>query len=328
MRLAFFGSDAIAVPALEYLHFAEGVELVAVVSQPNRPAGRGRHLHANPVSAWAVAHGVPLLQPEKPGAEEVAWLRAQRLELSLVMAYGHILRHEMLEVALRGTWNLHGSLLPKYRGASPVEAALVAGDRETGVSLMRMVLKMDAGPVAATARVPIQDTDTSSSLRERLAQACVPLLQRHLATLGSSTNSPTPQDEQQVTFTRKLTKADANVDFSVSAKELERRVRAFQPWPGVAIEHQGAVLKVGAAAVVGGADEIAPGTIVHAGEMGVDIATGSGLLRLLTLQRPGGRMLPAGEFLRGYQLEVGERLGSQPMRPLVDSKPFGKISPN
>lgn len=326
MRLAFFGSDAIAVPALEYLHFAEGVELVAIVSQPARPAGRGRHLHANPVSAWAVAHGIPLLQPEKPGAEEVAWLRAQRLELSLVMAYGHILKHEMIEVALRGTWNLHGSLLPKYRGASPVEAALVAGDQETGVSLMQLVQKMDAGPVAASIAVPIRDTDTSPILRERLAQACVPLLQRHLSTLGSRTCRTVPQDETQVTYTRKLTKADAAIDFSVTSAELERRVRAFQPWPGVAFEHKGQAIKIGSAAALPDADEIAAGTIVQAGEAGVDIATGSGLLRLLTLQRPGGRMLPAAEFLRGYHLDVGERLASESMRPLVATQPFAKMA--
>jgi methionyl-tRNA formyltransferase len=324
MRLVFFGSDAIALPALEYLHWAEGVELVAVVSQPDRPSGRGRHLHANPVSAWAVAHGVPLLQPEKPGPEEVAWLRAQRLELSLVMAYGHILKHEILEVALRGTWNLHASLLPKYRGASPVETALVSGDTDTGVSLMGVVKKMDAGPVAATVQVPIQKNDTSLLLREHLAQACVPLLQRHLATLGSSTCRPVPQDETQVTYTRKLTKADANVDFAAPAVELERRVRAFQPWPGVAVDHRGTALKVGTAAVLPDAAEIAPGTIVQAGNAGVDVATGSGLLRLLTLQRPGGRMLSAAEFLHGYKLEVGERLTSQPMRPLVSATPFAR----
>lgn len=325
MRIVFFGSDAIALPALEYLHWAEGVELVAIVSQPNRPAGRGRHLHANPVSAWAVAHGVALLQPETPGPEEVAWLRAQRLELSLVMAYGHILKHEMLEVALRGTWNLHGSLLPQYRGASPVEAALVAGDKETGVSLMGVVKKMDAGPVAAKITVPILPTDTSPVLRERLAQACVPLLQQNLYTLGSSTCKTVPQDESQVTFTRKLTKTDAQVDFTAPAAELERRVRALQPWPGVVVVHQGVALKVGSAAVLPDKAEIAPGTIVRLEETGVDVATGSGLLRLLTLQRPGGRMLPAAEFLRGYKLEAGERLASQPMRPLVSNQPFTKM---
>ncbi len=324
MRIAFFGSDAIALPALEYLHWAEGVELAAVISQPDRPAGRGRHLHANSVSAWAVAHGVALLQPEKPGPEEAAWLHAQHIDLTLVMAYGHILRRELLDVSLRGTWNLHGSLLPAYRGASPVEAALVAGETETGVSLMGMVKKMDAGPVAATVHVPIHKTDTSPVLRERIAHACVPLLQRHMTALGGSTCRTVPQDESQATYTRKLIKADAQVDFSAAAAELERRVRALQPWPGVAIEHGGQSLKIGEAAVLAEAVSAAPGTVLHAGDTGVDVATGSGVLRLLTLQRSGGRMLPATEFLRGYPLKAGECLSSHPMRPLVASKPFPK----
>jgi len=324
MRIVFFGSDAIAVPALEYLHWAEGVELVAVVSQPDRPSGRGRHLHANPVSAWAIAHGVALLQPEKPGPEEAAWLHSQHLDLALVMAYGHILRREMLDVALRGSWNLHASLLPAYRGASPVEAALVAGEIETGVSLMSMVEKMDAGPVAAAVHVPIQKTDASPVLRERIAHACVPLLQRHLAALGGKSCRTVSQDESRATYTRKLDKADTHVDFSASAAELECRVRALQPWPGVTIEHAGRALKIGAVEVLSEEVSGAPGTVLRAGDKGVDVATGKGVLRLLTLQRPGGRMLPAEEFLRGYGLKAGECLPSRAMRPLVSPKPFPK----
>ncbi|HVU39341.1 MAG TPA: methionyl-tRNA formyltransferase [Opitutales bacterium] len=322
MRVVFFGSDAIAVPAVEYLHWADNVELVAIVSQPDRPAGRGRHLHANPMAAWAVAHGVALLQPEKPGPEDAAWLRAQRLDLALVMAYGHILKRELLEVAARGLWNLHASLLPKYRGASPIEAALVSGDLETGVSLMAMTEKMDAGAVAATVKVSIRATDTSPVLRERIAQSCVDLLRENFARLGKI--EPQSQDDAQATYTRKLAKTDARLDFSATAAELERRVRAFQPWPGAALEHRGAALKIGAAEVVPGAVEIAPGTIVRADKAGLDIATGADFLRVLSLQRPGGRMLPVAEFLCGYPLEIGERFPSQPMRPLVSSKPFAK----
>jgi methionyl-tRNA formyltransferase len=322
MRVVFFGSDAIALPVLEHLRFADGAELAGVVSQPDRPAGRGRHLHANPVAAWARTHGVTLLQPEKPGAEEVAWLRAQNVELALVMAYGHILRRELLETPARGVWNFHASLLPAYRGASPVEAALVSGDAETGVSLMRLVQKMDAGPVAGVERVVMRPAETSPELRARLAQACVPLLGRHWEALVNGTIGVEPQDEARATYTRKLTKADAQLDFAASAIELERRVRALQPWPGTFAEHEGRALKIGAAAALSESVGAPPGTVVRAGAAGVDVAAGAGVLRLLALQRPGGRMLPAGEFLRGYALAPGAFFPSQPMAPLTAPQPF------
>jgi methionyl-tRNA formyltransferase len=326
MRLAFFGSDAIALPALEYLHWAEGIELAGVISQPDRPAGRGRHLHANAVSAWAHRQGLPLLQPEKPGEEEAAWLRTQRVDLALVMAYGHLLKKDLLEAAPRGMWNLHASLLPAYRGASPVETALACGETVTGVSLMRLAQKMDSGPVAIQVHVPIRDTDTAPVLRERIGHACVPLLQRHLASLGDGSATPTPQDEARVTYCRKLHKTDAHVDFALPAIELERRTRAFQPWPGVIIAHDGHDLKVGAAAVLAEVTSAPPGTVLRAHEDGVDIATGAGVLRLLALQRPGGRMLETAEFLRGYRLEPGAVLKSHALRPLVSNAPFPRAA--
>ncbi len=326
MRIAFFGSDAIALPALEYIHWAEGIELAGVISQPDRPAGRGRHLHANAVSAWAKRMGLPLLQPEKPGEEEAAWLRTRHVDLVLVMAYGHLLKKDLLEAPPRGMWNLHASLLPAYRGASPVETALACGETVTGVSLMRIVAKMDAGPVAAQVHVPIRNTDTAPILRERIGHACVPLLERHLAFLGDGLAMPTPQDESHATYCRKLVKADDKVDFALSAVELERRVRAFQPWPGVVVEHEGLDLKVGSAAALPEATTAAPGTVLCASEGGVDVATGAGVLRLLALQRPGGRMLEAAEFLRGYRLEAGALLKSHALRPLVSPTPFPRAA--
>jgi len=326
MRIAFFGSDTIAIPALEYLHWAEGIELAGVVSQPDRPAGRGRHLHTNPVSAWAHQQGLPLLQPEKPGEEEISWLKTQHVDLVLVMAYGHILKKDLLETPCLGMWNLHASLLPAYRGASPVETALACGEKEIGVSLMRIVAKMDAGPIVAQVHVPIRNTDTGLILRERIGHACVPLLQRHLAKLADVAFAPTPQDEAQVTYCRKLHKSDAHVDFSLSAAELERRIRAFQPWPGVSVTHDAVDLKVGSASIIDEPTTAAPGTVLRAGEGGVDVATGHGVLRLLSLQRPGGRMFEAAEFLRGYRLEPGAILKSHSLRPLVSNVPFPRAA--
>ena len=325
MRIAFFGSDAIAIPALEYLHWAEGIELAGIVSQPDKPAGRGRHLHANAVSAWAHRMGLPLLQPDKPGDEEIVWLRTQHIDLVLVMAYGHLLKKDLLETPLRGMWNLHASLLPKYRGASPVETALACGETVTGVTLMRMAQKMDAGAIAAQVHVPIRHTDTGLILRERIGHACVPLLLRHLANLANAAFQPTPQDEAHVTYCRKLHKTDSHMDFALSAIELERRVRAFQPWPGVSITHEAVELKVGSATVIEEPTTAAPCTVLRANEGGVDVATGVGVLRLLSLQRPGGRMLEAAEFLRGYSIKEGVVFKSHVLRPLVSPTPFPRV---
>jgi methionyl-tRNA formyltransferase len=323
MRVAFLGSDAIALPALEFLRGTAGVEFAGVISQPDRPAGRGRRLQANPVAAWARAQGVPLLQPDRPGDAEIAWLRAERVELALVMAYGRLLPAALLEAPARGVWNLHASLLPAYRGASPVEAALVSGEAETGLCLMQVVPALDAGPVADAIKVVIPPGDTGLALRERLAQAAGPLLARNLEALARGTVRVEPQDEAGASYTRKLTKADAGLDFGAPAVELERRVRALQPWPGTVVEHAGVTLKIAlAVALPAETSGAAPGTVLRADADGLEIATGAGALRLLELQRPGGRMLPAAEFLRGWPVTPGERLEGRAMRPLVSPRPF------
>jgi methionyl-tRNA formyltransferase len=327
MRIVFLGSDAICGPALDFLRTAPGVQLAGVISQPDRPSGRGQHLHANPVAAWARAQGVALRQPAQLGAADLEWLRSERVDLAMVMAYGKILREEFLNAPPHGVWNLHASLLPAYRGASPVETALAEGAMETGVCLMRVAPALDAGPVADAERVEICAQDTAMELRERLARACVPLLARNLAALADGSIRVMAQDEARVTYTRKLTKADGLLDFSLGAVELERRVRAFQPWPGAVMDCAGESLKVGTAAVLPGEPAGAkPGTVVRAGVAGVDIATGGGLLRVLTLQRPGGRMLTAGEFLRGHPMAAGTVLASRAGTPLVSPRPFARAA--
>jgi len=326
MRLVFLGSDAIALPALEYLRGATGVRLAGVITQPDRPAGRGQHLHANPVAAWARVQGITVLQPTQPGVEELAWLRADGVELAMVMAYGKILRAEFLEALPKGVWNLHASRLPAYRGASPVEAALAMGDAETAVCLMRVVPALDAGPVADAESVVIKENDTGLKLRERLASACVPLLTRNLAGLVDGSIRTTPQDEALASYTRKLNKADARLDFTQAAALLERRVRALQPWPGTLLEYAGETLKIGEVKVVPEVVAATPGTVVRAGAAGVDVATGAGVLRLLALQRPGGRMLGVAQFLRGHPIAEGVVLSSVAGIPLVSARPFPRVA--
>ena len=319
LKVIFFGSDAICLPALRYLNSLKtnNAALRAVVSQPDRPSGRGQQLQPNPVAAWARAEGIELLQPEKPDANLVKWIEAEGIKLSLVMAYGHFLPQQIREATPSGMVNFHGSILPALRGASPVETALATGQSETGVSLMEVVREMDAGGVADLERVAIESTDTSVSLRAKIGEAVVPLLERNLTALMSGTLTFKPQDLEGVTYCRKINRSDGALDFSMSAALLESRLRAFTPWPGGYFDYLGVRIKVGSARAFEGASGMAPGTVVSADETGVQVATTEGILALLELQRPGGKMLSTDAFLRGMPIEVGSILNGAPAEPLV-----------
>ncbi|MBC2593565.1 methionyl-tRNA formyltransferase [Ruficoccus amylovorans] len=316
------GSDAIAVPVLRYLavEAADKVVVAGVFSQPDRPKGRGKHLQPNPLAAAARELGLPLLQPEKPGADEAEWLEEQGVRLVFVMAYGHLLRKRLLAAPALGYVNFHASLLPKFRGASPVETAVACGEAETGVSLMRIVPKMDAGPVLDTEAVAVEPLDTGASVREKLSAATVPLLARNLDALLSGRAVFNEQDESAVTYCRKLEKTDGQLDFTAPAHVLASRINGLDPWPGCFCEVGETRLKVRQALALGSAvapEHLAPGSVIEAGREGVDIATGNGVLRILQLQRPGGKMLPARDFLSGFDLPEGTRLEGGEMRELL-----------
>jgi methionyl-tRNA formyltransferase len=317
-NIVYFGSDAICLPGLQYLHESDAAHcrLAAVVSQPDRRQGRGQQLRQNPVATYAASMGIPLLQPEKPDAALAGFLREQSVALAFVMAYGHFLPKALREAPVHGMLNFHGSLLPAYRGASPVETALAMGESGTGVCLMQVVREMDAGAVADRQHVRIEDTDTSPILRAKIGQAVVPLLQRNLPPALAGGLTFEPQDASRATFCRKITKEDGALDFTLSAAVLEARLRAFTPWPGGYFDHSGTRIKVGACTVGEGAAAAAPGTILAVGQT-LDLATASGVLRIQELQRPGGRMLPVPDFVRGYPLEAGEVLPSVPGEPLL-----------
>ncbi len=318
-KLIFFGSDAICLPVLNYLHGLRGTGLTlhALVSQPDRPSGRGKQLHANPAAAWAQENGVSLLQPEKPDAELAAWIAAEGIQVSLVMAYGHFLPRAVREASSGGMVNFHGSILPAYRGASPVETALAEGDSQTGVSLMEIGSEMDAGGVADVERITIEKTDTTPVLRARLGEAVVPLLERNLAALLNGSLSFEAQDARAVSYCRKIHKRDGVFDFNLSAARLESRLRAFTPWPGGSFEYANTTIKVGRAEVIAQDADATPGRVVSAGEDGLVVSTASSLLCLHELQRPGGRMLPVGEFLRGFPISEGSELMGGTAEPLV-----------
>ncbi len=331
LRIVFMGSDAIARPALDWLAGEGGNvgQVVGVFTQPDRPVGRGQQIRPNDIKVWAQAHDLPVFQPEKVGEAERRQIADLKPDLTLVMAYGHILKQDVIDTPRLGTLNLHTSVLPKYRGASPIQTATACGDRETGVTLMRMVRQLDAGPVADVERVAISTHDTAAEVEAKLALACVPLLARCLPRIAAGTQAFTAQDETQVTFCRKLEKTDGVLDFTQPAPVLAARINGLMPWPGCAVEINGQPVKLGLADVGSLLDyqPSGPGVVGGADTEGLLVGTGQGILRLRKLQRPGGKMLPAPEFLRGWPVAPGTRLPSQPMPPLVAKAPFPRAKP-
>ena len=330
LKLVFMGSDAIALPALDWLARSTGsgqvgsgqVQVTAVFTQPDRAAGRGQKVQVNAIKHWAQRRGLPVLQPARLGAVEQQELVAFRPDLVLVMAYGHILKQEVIDTPRLGTFNLHTSILPKYRGASPIQTATACGEKETGVTLMKMVLALDAGPVAGVERVPVGPLDTATEVEAKLGQACVPLLARCLPAIAAGVQDFTAQDHSAATFCRRLVKGDGVLDFTAPARALATRINGLNPWPGCSVEIRGQPVKLGLADVGSIPDHQPPGTVLSPDQDGLLVATGEGALRLRLFQRPGGRLLPAAEFLRGFPIAPGTVLPSQAMPALVASAPF------
>jgi len=322
LKIVFFGSDPIALPLLAWLGGAgKSVGAVeAVFTQPDRPVGRGQKVTPNAIKVWAQAHDLPVYQPEKLTTDTQRTLAALRADVALVMAYGHILKQDFIDTPRLGTLNLHTSLLPHYRGASPIQTAIAAGESVTGVTLMRIVRELDAGPVVAVERVAIDALDTALTVETKLAAACVPLLAQHLPELAAERVVFHEQAHSQATYCRRLTKGDGVLDFSAPATVLAARVNGLFPWPACTITLQGQPVKLGLADVMAGS--AAPGVVLGSDSAGLLIGTGRDLLRLRNLQRPGGRMLSAIDFMRGWPIEPGTVVPSQPMPTLVSTTPF------
>ncbi len=322
-RTVFLGSDAISIPLLDWLVGPQGaalVELSAIYTQPDRPVGRGQKVQANAIKQWALARGLPVHQPEKLTSEVLVDYAASGPELALVMAYGHILRDDFIATPRLGTYNFHASLLPKYRGASPIQTSVANGEAETGVSFMRIVRRLDAGPAADREAVRIDSLDTALEIEQKLAVACAPLLARALPRLLAGDLAFVEQNDAEATFCRKLTKDDAALDFAAPASVLAARINGLNPWPAAQVEWGGQPLKFGLADAVSG--EAVPGVVSGSDAEGLLIGTGHGLLRVRRLQKPGGKMLAAAEFLRGSPITTGTAFASRAMPPLVDTKPF------
>ncbi|HSM11617.1 MAG TPA: methionyl-tRNA formyltransferase [Lysobacter sp.] len=296
MRIVFAGTPEFAVPSLRAA--ARHNEVVAVYTQPDRPAGRGRGLAPSPVKREALLRGIPVLQPENfKAAATRAALRALKPDLMIVVAYGLILPQSVLDIPTHGCWNVHASLLPRWRGAAPIQRAIEAGDRETGVCLMQMHKGLDTGPVLLSQRIEI-GSDTGGQLHDRLALLGAQVLADGLGLLRVGVRPvPQPQPEAGVTYARKLDKAEARLDWSRPAGELARRVRAFNPWPMAEATIAGERLRIHGAVALPLAHDAAPGTLLAASRDGLDIACGEGALRIRVLQRDGGKAITAADYL-------------------------------
>lgn len=311
-RLIFLGTPAFAVPSLQRLAETGAYDIVHVITQPDRPAGRGRKLRPSPVKEAAQALGLPVWTPETlKTPDAVAFLQSLQPDVAVVVAYGEILRPEVLAIPPKGFVNVHASLLPKYRGAAPIQAAILNGDRETGVSIMLLDEGMDTGPVLAQRVVPIAPDETAGSLSEKLAQVGADLLVETLPRWLAGEIEPAPQDHSQASITRLIRKHHGRIDWTQPAAVIERQVRAYTPWPSAFTTWNGRLLKVLRARVVDAPVQgLAPGTVVlH--EEGPAVVTGEGLLLLDEVQLAGKRPTTGKAFLQGYGDVVGARLGDE-----------------
>ena len=297
MRIVFAGTPEFALPSLRAA--ARHNEVVAVYTQPDRPAGRGRGLQASPVKLEALQRGIPVLQPDnfKTRLSREA-LGALQPDLMVVVAYGLILPQSVLAIPQYGCWNVHASLLPRWRGAAPIQRAIEAGDAETGVCLMQMEAGLDTGPVLLEQRIPIGANETGGQLHDRLAELGAQVLADGLGLLRVGVRvPPKPQPGEGATYARKLDKSEARLDWSRPAIELERKVRAFNPWPMAEALLGGERLRIHGAIAIEAAHTAMPGSVLSAGREGIAVACGEGALRIRVLQREGGKAITAADYL-------------------------------
>ncbi len=309
MRIGFAGTPAFAAVALEAILDA-GLSVKVALTPPDRPRDRGWRPKAGPVKALADARGIPVLQPSSLKSEaERTPIVAIPLDVLVVVAYGLILPPSMLEWPVGGCINIHASLLPRWRGAAPIQRALLAGDRETGITLLRMDQGLDTGPIISRHCVPVAPRETAGSLHDKLAAIGAQAIVEALSTLRRGGRLPAEaQPEKGATYAAKLAPAETVIDWRASADAIDRRVRAFDPAPGAQTTLAGAALKIWEASPLPGGFG-APGTVAQAEAAGIVVACGEGALNVTGLQRAGGKRMPAAAFLAGHALATGTRLG-------------------
>ncbi len=312
MNIIFAGTPEFAVPTLQAL-INTPHRLCAVLTQPDRPAGRGRHMTASPVKELAQAHGLTIYQPERLNADMIQTLKEYTPDLMVVVAYGQILPPALLSLPRLGCVNIHASLLPRWRGAAPIQRAILAGDRETGVTLMQMDNGLDTGDMLTQTRSLITPEDTSETLHDRLARLGADCLIDNLAALAQGELTPTKQDDAQATYAKKLTKEEGLIDWQQDAATLARHVHAFNPWPVAYTYLEGERVRIWEAKVSTESPinpGTLPGTIIHSTATGIDILTGKGILKLTKIQMPNRQALPVSQLFHSNAWSPGNTLGT------------------
>ena len=323
LKIVFAGTPEFAATALQALLNAQTPDhfnIVAVYSQPDRPSGRGQKLTASPVKQLALAHGLPIYQPlnfkasSAEGLTAQAELAALQPDLMIVAPYGLILPQAVLDMPRLGCLNIHASILPRWRGAAPIHRALLAGDSETGITIMQMNAGLDTGDMLRIVRTPILATDTSGTLHDRLAVLGGDAMLATLANLAAEQAAAIPQDESQVTYAHKLSKAEGQIDWSQSAAQIDRQVRGLQPWPVAFCQHNGQTLRVWSAELIDDRSDQAAGTLISGkvtavGKYGIHVVCGDGqILRLTALQWAGGKPLKAVQMFQANKIQLGDIL--------------------
>ena len=309
MKVIFMGTPDFSVGTLEALVNA-GHEVVLAVTQPDKPKGRGKEMQFTPVKECAVKYNIPVYQPKKVREPEcIEELRKYQADIMVVVAFGQILPKEILEMCAYGCVNVHASLLPKYRGAAPIQWSIIDGEEVTGVTTMQMDEGLDTGDILLKTEIPMDQAETGGSLHDKLADEGAKLCIETLKALEEKTVTPIPQGETTTAYARMLDKQLGNINWNQDAKAIERLIRGLSPWPSAYTNWNEKVMKIWEAEVLEGTSDSAPGTIIKVEKDAFYVQTGNGFLKICELQIPGKKRMDAGAFMRGYQIKEGEILG-------------------